>query len=127
MIPARLEQATNARHVPTAVWIGTPITVRRGSIMNPPPTPKRPEKNPVVPPTIRLSASSRVINVLTPGCVESRSPLHTPLGVFARIMSQDLPGKICSLARVPALPGDRAGALRDGKPATCPLGKVWTR
>jgi hypothetical protein len=106
--------------------MGTPITVRRGIIMNPPPTPSKPARNPVVPPTTRLSVNSRVMGILTPSCAGSRSNLHTPLGIFARIMSQDLPGKIRSLSRVPALPGERAGALRGGKLATCPLGRAWT-
>jgi hypothetical protein len=67
--------------------MGTPIIVRRGIMMKPPPTPSNPEKKPVAPPTTRLSVIvSRVMNVLTPGCVDSRSNLHTALDVFARIM-----------------------------------------
>ena len=44
--------------------------------MNPPPTPSRPEKNPVAPPTTRLSTIlSKVMDVLTPGCAGSKSTL----------------------------------------------------
>jgi hypothetical protein len=56
--------------VPTAIWMGIPISVKRGIRINPPPTPSNPDRKPVTPPTARASAiHSSVMAILIPGAV----------------------------------------------------------
>ena len=50
--PAPETSTTNARLVPTASWIGTPMTVSNGTTMKPPLTSRVPESTPVVRPAI---------------------------------------------------------------------------
>src|SRR5919197_2586030 len=103
----------------------TPSTVRRGVIINPPPTPSKPAKNPVAPPTTKLSVMlSRVMDVLTSGFADSRSNLHTSLGILVRIMHPECPREIRGLERMLAQPGRKTGALRGGRAPTCPLGRA---